>query len=349
MWNPFRKKNKARSPRPPGPPEADINRVDSLANTLQREGRVAELENELNKLDQSGLTRVEQESWWHLYGIVAFQDGRDAEALQRFESAHKRFPDSAQIRFSLGQQYIRGKSIDKGFELFRTSRFPEVSREFALAQARYAYLWNRHSDGLLFIRPFFEIYKQVRILDDHFLYVRGLPFFGRWWSYLAAFSVLSRDYSELESVTEYAVKNCHDYDFDHLQNELRAYMDDAPEVLLPALEQRLLNMPAGQFPSGYTRMNIAIIKARFATSFEHAQELSADVSPSDSDSPWLSDIRTLALAEAAHRLGKPTVEGKHVESFLTRQPMLFEPDIAVNFHLLRYQENLSRELQRADR
>jgi hypothetical protein len=167
-----------------------------------------------------------------------------------------------------------------------------------------------------------------------------LPFFGRWWSYLAAFSVLSRDHNELESVTGYAVQNCHDYDFDHLQKELRAYLDDAPEVLLAALEQRLLNMPAGRFPSGYTRMNIAIIKARSATNFEHAQELLADVSLSDGDSPWLSDIRTLALAEAAHRLGKPAIEVNHVESFLTRQPMLFEPDIAVNFHLLRYQENL---------
>jgi tetratricopeptide (TPR) repeat protein len=340
MWNPFRRTRKPSAARPPGLREAEVNRVDALANALQSQGRMAELEGELKKLDQSGLSPLELESWWHLYGIVAFQDGRDAEALQRFETAYQRFPDSGQIRFSLGQQYIRGNSADKGFELFRTCCFPAVPREFALAQARYAYLWNRHCDGLLFIRPFFAIYKQVKILDDHFLYVRGLPFFGRWWSYLAAFSVLSRDFNELESATQYVVQNCHDYDFDHLQLELRAYRDDAPEVLLSALEKRLLNLPVERFPSGYTRMSIAIIKARVATDFEAAQELLAGVCLSDSDSSWLSDIRTLALAEAAHRLRNSSVEAEQVESLLTRQPMLFEPDIALNFHLLRYQENL---------
>jgi hypothetical protein len=342
MWNPFRKKNKG-APTQPGPLRSEVNRVDLLANTLQREGRVGELELELKKLDQSDLSQPEQESWWHLYGIVAFQGGRDAEALQRFEAANHRFPDSAQIRFSLGQQYIRAKAIDKGFELFRTCRFPEVSREFVFAQARYAYLWNRHKDGLSFLRPFFEIYQQVKILDDHFLYVRGLPFFGRWWSYLAAFSVLSRDYKELESATQYAAENCHDYDFDYLKLQLKAYRDDAPETLLPALERRLVDLPA-QFPSGYTRMNIAVIRARAATTFDAAfdavRSLLEDVHLADSDFSWLSDIRTLALAEAAHRLGEPNREEGHVEKFLSRQPLLFEPDIAVTFHMLRYQEDL---------
>jgi hypothetical protein len=339
MWNRFRKKTKGSVPQQSGSPEPEVNRVDLLANTLQREGRIGELEHELKKLDQTGFSRQEQESWWHLYGIVAFQDGRDAEALHRFETAYNRFPDSAQIRFSLGQQYVRAKAVDKGFELFKACRFPEVSREYVFAQARYAYLWNRHEDGLMFLRPFLANYKQVKILDDHFLYVRGLPFFGRWWSFVAAFSVLSRNFNELESATRYATQNCHDYDFDYLQLELKACRDDTPEVLLPVLEQRLTNVPA-QFPSGYTRMNIAIIKARAAATFEAAQNLLTNVQLSDGDSSWLSDIRTLALAEAAHRLGSPSVESEYIENFLTRQPLLFEPDIAVNFHLLRYQESL---------
>lgn len=340
MWNPFRRKNKNNSAQPPKPTGNKINRVDELANNLQSEGRIGVLEQELKNLDQSNLSPEELESWWHLFGIVAFQEGRDAEALERFEAAYKWFPGSAQIRFSLGQQYIRAGAIEKGFDLFRTCIFPEVSREYALAQARYAYIWGRYSDGLVFIRPFLEAYKQVKILDDHFLYVRGLPFFGRWWAYLAAFSILSEDFQELESVTQFVTENCHDYDFDYLQAELKAYRDNAPEHLLGVLEKRLSSMPEGSFPTGYTCMNIAVIKARAATTIAAAQEVLAGVALSKQDFPWLEDIRTLAQAEAAHRLGNPTLEQDRVEAFLIRQPMLFEPDIALNFHLLRYQENL---------
>jgi len=54
----------------------------------------------------------------------------------------------------------------------------------------------------------------------------------------------------------------------------------------------------------------------------------------------LADIRTLAKSEIAHRFSQPDVEKKHVDEFMARQAMLFEPDIALNFHLLRYQERL---------
>ncbi len=95
-----------------------------------------------------------------------------------------------------------------------------MSAESALAQARYAYLCNRYEDGLIFIRPFFEAYKQVKILDDHFLYTCGLPFFGRWWAYLAAFAILCGELEELESVTKFATENCRDYDFEYLSRIL---------------------------------------------------------------------------------------------------------------------------------
>lgn len=316
------------------------NRVDELADSLQRSGRTQELERELERLDRSSLSASELESWWHLYGIAAFTAERNTEALERFQEAYRQFPDSAQIRFSLGQQYVRAGATEKGFELFGTCSFPEVSREYALAQARYAYLWGRYDDGFLFLRPFFEAYMRLRILDDHFLYVRGLPFFGQWWSYLAAFSILSGDLQELESVTQSVTKTCHDYDFDYLQLELKAFRDDRPEQLLDALEMRLANVSEATFPTGYTRMNIAAAKARAATTVGTAQELLAGVRLSEQDFPWLEDIRTLAVAEAAHRLGDTALERERAGVFLGRQPMLFEPDIALNFHLLRYQETL---------
>ena len=340
MWNPFRKKGMESPTKKDSAIPKQSNRVDELANALQKDGRINELEEELEKLEQHSLTASEQESWWHLYGIVALQEKRDEEALERFKQAYEKFPKSAQIRFSLGQQYIRTGSIEEGFTLFRTCMFPEVPREYALAQARYAYLCGRYRDGMDFIRPFYTAYKQVKILDDHFLYVRGLPFFGSWWSYLAAFSILTGDVAELEAVTKFVTKKCYDYDFENMHAELIAYRDDRPEVLLGFLEERLARISNSQFPSGYTSMSIAVIKSRAAKSLEDATKILSDVPLSEKDFSWLQDIRTLALAEAANRFCEVALEERLIESFISQRLMLFEPDIALDFNLLRYQERL---------
>jgi tetratricopeptide (TPR) repeat protein len=345
MWNTFRRKKGEGRAVPPQPATPKTNRVDELVDALQRDGRIKDLERELTGLDPSTLSRAEQESWWHLYGVAAFHAGRDAEAHTRLQEAYARFPDSAVIRFSLGQQYIRAGGIRRGFELFRTCRFPEVPREYAMAQARYAYLWNLYADGLVFIRPFFEAYKRIRILDDHFLYVRGLPFFGTWWGYLAALSLLAGDLGELESVTKFVVKNCYDYDFDHLQAELAAHREGKPESLLDVLEKKLGSQPEDGFSSGYLRLNIAVIKARAAKTLYSAKSFLAGVTLTAKQDAWLEDIRTLARAEAAHRFGDPELESECVDAFMVRQPMLLEPDIALDFHLLRYQEVLKPKIK----
>jgi hypothetical protein len=338
MWNPFKKKAQPPPGNPPG------NRVDELANSLQREGRIADLERELERLDRSKLSQPELESWWHVYGIAAFRAGRQQEATSRFEEAYRLFPDSAQVRFSLGQQYVNDRQLDRGFELFRSCVFPQVSRAHVLAQVRYAYLWNRYDDGRLMLQPFFKAYEQLKILDDHFLYVRGLPFFGQCWSCLAALSVLSDDMKELESVTAYVTENCQDYDFEYLKTELVAYRDDQSQVLLPFVEKRLEGARA-DFPNGYSSMNRAVIKGRAAANQQEAEKLLDSVELKANDFPWLADIRTLAKAEIAHRFSLPDVEKKRVDEFMGRQPMLFEPDIALNFHLLRYQERLKPRYQ----
>lgn len=339
MWNPFKKKMPPQRPGDPPP-----NRVDALVATLQREGRITDLERELVKMNKEKLNQAEQESWWHYHGIAAFRDGRQEEATTSFEEAYRRFPGSAQIRFSLGQQYIYSRQIERGFELFRSCVFPDVSRDHILAQVRYAYLWNRYDDGRLMLRPFFNLYCNLKCLDDTFLYIRGLPFFGTWWSYLAALSILSNDAKEAESVVDYVSQNCHDYDFEYLKAELVAYRDDEPEILLPFIEKRLVEARS-DFPNGYSVMKRAVIKGRGSASQKEAENLLDTVELKENDFPWLADIRALAKAEIAHRFGQANLEERYIVDFMTRQPLLFEPDIALNFHLLRYQERLKPRYQ----
>jgi tetratricopeptide (TPR) repeat protein len=333
LWNPFKKKDRTAAPEV-------ANRVEDLADSLHQDGRAGELESELQKFDQGSLSDQEQRSWWHLYGITAFQRGDHVESLERFLEGYKRYPDSPQIRFSLGQQYERTGNLDEAFRLFSEGQFPELPRDFVLAQARYAYLWDRYEHGRKFLVPFFDAYKKLKILDDHFLYVRGVPFFGTAWSYLAAFSLLSGEWDELEAVTRYAEKHCRSYDFDEVKLELRAHREDRPELLIPSLEKGLRLRADSKVPNGYFHMNIAVAQARLSTSASEAEAVINKVWLMENDLKWLEDIRTLAKAEIAHRFAQPEVEQERIAEFLQRQPMLFEPDIALSFHLLKYQEGL---------
>ncbi|MBV9111135.1 MAG: hypothetical protein JO306_17145 [Gemmatimonadetes bacterium] len=324
----------------PDPNPQPPDRVEMLANSLARVGRAGELEAELGKMDPGSLTRAEQETWWRFRGVAAFQDGREAEALARFEEAHRHFPGNALIRFSLGQQYIRAGQQDRGFELFRSSRFPEVPREYAFAEARYAYLCSRYDDGFSSIEPFYQEFVKLRILDDNFLFVRGMPFFGDWWAHAAAFAILAGRPADLESITRYFAAMGSDYDFEQLQAEWAAYRDDDPARLVPRLEQRLDYTEKNGFPAGYARMALAAARSRTAPTLDDARRILGAVILSSTDNPWLDDVRTLALAEAAHRFGDADEEQARTNAFLARQPMLLQPDLALRFHLLRYQELL---------
>jgi hypothetical protein len=106
------------------------------------------------------------------------------------------------------------------------------------------------------------------------------------------------------------------------------------------LATRLAELSAANYPTGYTRMILAVLESRAAASLDAAQRALAAVELTGQDFPWLEDIRTLAHAEGAHRFGDAALERRHVDAFIARQPLLFEPDIALNFHLLRYQERL---------
>jgi hypothetical protein len=310
--------------------------IDNLANKLAREGKPSEIEGELRRIDPSTLSEDEALAWWHLYGAMAFKSGRDDVALQRFQQALAIFPNAAIIKFSLGQQYIRMNDPDKGFALFYQANFPDISSKYALAEARYAYLCSRYEAGRHFIRPLFAAYRAVKILDSTFLFLRGLSSFSEYWDYLAAFSVLSGDWKELDEVTEYAAQNFTDYNFDWLRCAREAYHDGAPDTLLARPGQ----------DSGFERTLKAVIESRQETTLAGAKSILNAVALSSNDFTWLRDVAILGLVESAHRFHDQESEKDYLGTFLERQPLLFEPNIALRFWLLETQERLKSDLFR---
>jgi tetratricopeptide (TPR) repeat protein len=156
---------------------APANRIEALACLLQEDGGFEKLEAALAEFDPASLGDAERERWYHLRGIVPFRRGNRALAFERFGEAADQYPASGPIQFSLGQEYEFRGDPDRMLECFDRARFPGIPAEYALSQARYAYLWNRFDKGRAYIEPLLPIYFDLRILDTTFLYLRGLPFF----------------------------------------------------------------------------------------------------------------------------------------------------------------------------
>jgi hypothetical protein len=87
-------------------------------------------------------------------------------------------------------------------------------------------------------------------------------------------------------------------------------------------------------------MRLSILKSQTTDSPEEAESILDSIVLRENDFPWLDDMRLLAKCELAHRAADSSKEEALQKQFVKRQPSLFEPDNAINFNLLGYQENL---------
>lgn len=319
---------------------------DELANRLHREGRIAQLEGELKRYSPDKLAAKEKESYYHLWGIAAFQRGDRATAYERFKQGWKECPGSAQIRFSLGQEHEARGEIGEMFACFDGCTFPAVSSQFMLAAARYAYLWGRPAKGAKYLAPIAEAYFQLGIADDHFVYVRGLPFFSQTWSYLVAFAWMQGSYDATDEFLRRSKSKLSDYDFERLSRFYEAhkrsdYAEYAAEL------GKSLEVHDARFPSGYQRVQLAALRAVADNGSDAAIALLQDVALGHNDFPWLNDVILIHRARTYWKAGKGDAEAAERAKFLERQKMLFEPDHAYGFSFLDYQEQLRPLYQRA--
>lgn len=326
-----------RKPTPAAPGE---NRIDNLANRLMKEERTDELEGELAKIDPLTLEGAEKESWYHLRGIAAFQQGNHPLAFDRFTEGLNHCPASALIRFSLGQEHGFRNETNRMFEYFDQALFPAIHASYALAEARYAYLRNRTDKGRAYIAPFLPLYLKLKILDPTFLHLRGLPLFEQVWANLAAFSQLDLDFTHLEDLTRKVEATCHDVNIDTLKAELTAHRDGNFTAMKERIRAAIGQCDAYKLPHGYHALRLTILLAQETADAQNAERLLDSVVLSEKDFPWLDDMRLLARCELAHTTGDSNRETALRQQFLARQPLLFEPDNAINFNLLRYQETL---------
>lgn len=312
---------------------------DELANRLQKEGRLDLLEKELEQYDPSQLAPKEKESFYHIWGITAFQRGDRSTAFARFKEGLKECPHSQSIRFSLGQEHEARGEINEMFACFDGCHFPSVSSPFMMAAARYAYLWGNPAKGIRYLTPIAEAYFKLGIADDHFVYMRGLPFFSQTWSYLVTFAWMQSSYDITDQLLKRSKSKLSEYDFDQLGRFYESHKQNDYSDSIAALTKDLESRDK-RFPSGYHRVKLAALQAVGIHEPDTAISLLQNVTLADNDFPWLKDIILIHTARCHWKAGRTAEETALRSKFLERQKMLFEPDHALNFSFLDYQETL---------
>lgn len=324
----------------------DVNRIDALFERLQQEDKFDKLESELGKFNPNKLKGEEKEAWYHLHGIIPFQQGNHPLAFERFRVGVKECPDSSQLIFSLGQEHEFRGEVDQMFECFDKAIFPKVPASHALFGARYSYLWSRTDKAWSYVDPLIRVYLDLKILDTQFLHIRGLPFFEEYWAYLAAFSQLDCDFKKLSELTEKVKNECSDIDIEFFQAELEGFQTGDFSALKDKIQSSIQESTISSAFDGYNNMRLNVLLAQETDNEQDASRLLDSVSLTDKDFLWLEDIRLLAKCEQAHKYGNDALETELRKQFIARQPLLFEPSHAINFNLLKYQENLKEDYRK---
>jgi tetratricopeptide (TPR) repeat protein len=295
-------------------------------------------------MDRRTLPKGEQEAWYHARGIVEFRTNHRARAREIFQEGVQQFPASGWLNFGLGQEYEVEGRIDEMAACFQRVPLTDVGGAGVLAMARYYYLWNRFELGQQSIQPIFDRYYELKIADDMFLYMRGLPMFDVSFGCRAAFAKLAGRFEQARSELERARAELSDLTIEDHQRDLEATATGDWEPVLAGVESLLQSLDA-RTPTGQLRVKRAVLRCRAARTVEAAlAELDA-VRLTPDDHAWLEDVRTLARAELFHRFQMADREQAALSEFWPRQAMLFEPNHAFNFGLIEYQERLKPHYQ----
>ena len=232
--------------------------------------------------------------------------------------------------------------------MFARAPFPTVRPSYAMAQARYAYLWGRFEQGIAFLQPLVEAYWQLRIADDTFLYMRGFPGFRDVWATLGALHELNGSTAPVRELIDRASQELQDCSFD-MDGLLMSFIEsgDVPPYLA-ALRGWSEKFKAQGLATGLPDMREAIVKALHLDDTTKANEILDAVELADNDFRWLDDMRVLAKGYLAQRAGDAEAEKSLGEQFRQRQQYLFEPHHVFAFRLVEAQE-VHREAYQAQR
>ncbi len=317
---------------------------DRVAELADRTASIDRLEAKLARMKTVRLHPHELVSWHVLWIATAFRrDDRD-EAFRRARQAMDVLPDHPEILFALGQEHEFRNELDDMLRHFRSSLFPRTTADHALTAVRYCYLRGMAREGLELLKPLLKVHFDLAIADDHFLYMRRLPFAHITFGTLACLHLVNGTPEEARIQLRKAARKLSDCDLSPLMTCIDAAERRQPALVTAMMQaQRAPHLSAGPF-GGREGVRYAVWTARSQTSQAEAEAALSRARLTEHDHAWLSDARALAVAELRHRFGDTRGEADAVRALLIRQPLLLEPHWAVEFGFVEYQERLRKTL-----
>lgn len=315
------------------------NIVDELLNKYIPTNDFNSLRNELNNLNYNKLSIKEKEDWYYIKGIIEFRTNNRPAAFNLFKEGLSLFPNSSAMSFSLGQEYEYIGQIDNALLHFNNVNLEQVGGATIMAITRYLYLWSKYKEATKFLDQIFDAYFKLGIIDDNFLYIRGLPFFSEAFDYFILFSMLNNNYSEVDKLFE-KCKALNEYDFKLLEIEIEAYKTNNFIPLINEINSLITNYP--DMPHGTHKMRVASLLVNSIDNITDALKTIDDVILSENDFRWLDDIKIIKKAEIYNKFKLIEEENVCLKAFYKNQPLLFEPNHVVNYNLIIYQEKLKK-------
>jgi tetratricopeptide (TPR) repeat protein len=327
--------------KPDDPPPAgrgDPPSFDEIVTPFFQKGDWAGLIGALDRIDPQTLDESEAIRWHTSRGAAAERMGRRDEAVSTYSEGVRRHPDSSVLQAVMGRLLEEEGRFDDALQHFRRVRLSDGGGSAVMTAARYCYLWNAFEDAVALHTQIFDAFFSLKIADDTFLYIRGLPFFSQAYGAQAAVLVLNGSADEAKDLFERSETQLSDLNGIEDERLTLSATLGQPTGLIKYLSAEA--QPDGGAFSGYTRMRLATWQARGSDQPAEAERLLASVTLQEGDFPWLEDIRLLASIAAARKTGELRQDDPRIAELFKRQRRLFEPDHAFHFGLLDEQEIL---------
>ncbi len=230
-----------------------------------------QLKEELDNLKFENLSRLEWEDWYYARSAVEFRIGRRKEAFHYAKEGTEKFPQSSKLSYCLGQEYEAQGKVEEMIVCFRKVKpSPEIGASYLMTMARYCYLWGKFEEAQEIIQPVFDTYHALKIADDHFLYIRGLPFFSEAFGFRALFGLLSKKLEVAVKELLLSKKDLADYPFEMEDRTLNAVISGNWDPVIDDLETYLTGPEGVAGPAGYPAMLLAVLLGRRADSVDKA-------------------------------------------------------------------------------
>ena len=322
--------------------------IQGELNRLADEADWSAFAAKLDEVDPQHLDDAEAVDWYEARGLAAERLGDRAGARAVYEQGLKKHPDSSLMHVNVGRLHEEEGRFEEALPHFAAARVHEGGGRPVMTAARYCYLWDAYEESAALLDQIFTAYFHLGIADDHFLYVRGLPFFSRAFGARAAVAFLTDDAPAAEDLLERCEHHLSDLQIEQSRLVLAAWRGDAGG-LVSSLAGDLGGEGQEAF-WGATGIQLAVWQSRADEDPERALARLEAVALRDDDFPWLEDVRVLARGRAQRRAGAEHEAGMSVERFLEHQPVLLEPELAFDFGLLDEQEHVKvryREIRRS--